>query len=152
VPALELDDGSLLTENNVIQQYLSDSCNKGAELLPKSGIERYRVLEWMNYVSTEMHKGCSPLFNPNIPEQLKQQVFKPMLVNKLAFLDKVLANHAYLSGERFCLADAYLFVVLRWLPALNINRSEFSHVEAYYQSAAKRPAVAKSLEQETLSA
>ncbi|MDF2939431.1 MAG: gstB [Gammaproteobacteria bacterium] len=151
VPALALDGSDILTENNVIQQYLADSYDKSGQLLPKSGTERYQILAWMNYVSTEMHKGCSPFFNSNIPDELKESVFKPMLLKKLAYLDRILAKNTYLTGEQFRLPDAYLFVVLRWLPSLKINRSEFTHVEAYFERVKKHPAIVKSLEQEALS-
>ncbi|MDF2530310.1 MAG: gstB [Gammaproteobacteria bacterium] len=150
VPTLILDKGERLTENNVIQQYLAETHSNGSSLLPKAGLERYRVLEWMNYVTTEMHKGCSPFFNPNIPEELKEQVFKPLMLKKLSHLDSILAKSDYLTGKHFCLADGYLFVVLRWLPALKINRADYSHIEAYFNRLLQRPAIIKSLNEEQL--
>ncbi|MDO8953369.1 MAG: glutathione transferase GstA [Gammaproteobacteria bacterium] len=151
VPALELNDGSILTENNVIQQYLADTHSNSTHLLPRSGIERYRVLSWMNYMSVDLHKSCSPLFNSAISDELKEQIFKPILVKKLEYVDSQLAKNDYINGSSFSLADAYLFVVLRWLPALKVNRQEFTHIEAFFQKVHKRPSVIKSLEQEQIS-
>lgn len=150
VPALTLDNGELLTENNVIQQYLADTYDKEGHLLAKSGIKRYQTLSWMNFVSSELHKGCSPLFNSTIPQEIKDQVFRPMLLKKLGFVDQHLAKNSYLMGDDFQLPDAYLFVVLRWLPILGVEREKFQHLEAFFHAVSKRPAIVKSLMQEQL--
>jgi len=150
VPALKIDSKTVLTENNVIQQYLADTYDKAAALLPKSGIERYEVLSWMNFICTDLHKACSPFFNSAISDELKSQIFKPMLNKKLAYLDNHLASNDYLHGNSFSLPDAYLFIVLRWLPALKINREDYNHLEAYFERMKSREAVKKSLQQEQL--
>jgi glutathione S-transferase len=150
VPALLLDDGQLLTENNVIQQYLADTQKGGEALLPKSGLARYRVLEWSNHVSTDFHKSCGPLFNPNVPDKVKKEIFIPILTQRLERLNQILNGKSYLMGEQFSLPDAYLFVVLRWLPHLGVSRDKFSFVEAYFNRLQQRPSVQKSLQEEGL--
>jgi glutathione S-transferase len=150
VPAL-IHDNHLLTENNVIQQFLADTFDHAGALLPKAGISRYQTLEWMNYVCTDLHKSCSPIFNASLPDSIKDEIFRPILLKKLTYADKHLANSRYLTGESFHLPDAYLFVVLRWLPVLKINRQDFPNLEAFYQNVSKRSSVIKSLQEEQLS-
>ena len=148
VPTLVTNTGDILTENAVIQQYLADM-NNASELLPKVGdIKRYRVLEWLNYVSTELHKGCAPLFNPNIPQEVKDGVFIPAIKSKLLYVDNHLAANQFLMGDQFTLADGYLFVVLSWMRHFNINVSDWSHIEKYFSLLMKRPAIQKSLQEE----
>lgn len=150
VPALLLDNQQLLTENGVIQQYLADSY-QATELLPAvSDFKRYRVLEWLNFVSTELHKNCAPFFNPAISADVNKTVFKPLLERKLAFVDQHLATHAYLTGDNFTLPDAYLFVVLTWLAHIGIELSAYEHLEAFFKRVKVRPAIALSLQQESL--
>lgn len=150
VATLVLDDGAVLTENSAIMQYLADNYDASKRLLPTAGMPRYRVLEWLNYVATEVHKGCSPFFNPHIPAQLKTEIFKPLLLKKLDFLDKHFAHNDYLSGATLSLPDCYLFVVLRWLPSLGVPRADFTHVEAFFKRMQTLPSVQKSLQEEGL--
>jgi glutathione S-transferase len=103
VPAVILDNNELLTENTVILQYLADQY-KATQFLPAIGsMQRYHVLEWLNFVSTELHKNCSPLFNPNISVDIKKTIFLPILKAKLVVLEKQLSKSAYLSGDQFTL-------------------------------------------------
>src|SRR5579864_6749967 len=108
VPTLVVDNKTIITENAVIQQYLADKM-KATHLLPLiSSLQRYRVLEWLNYVSTELHKGCGPLFNPEVPEECKE-IFRKILMKKFQSLDTHFKTHKYLLGDEFTLPDAYLF-------------------------------------------
>jgi len=150
VPALELDDGNLLTENAVIQQYLADTHN-AVQLLPSVGkLERYRVLEWLNFVSTDLHKNCSPLFNPKIPDSIKEEVLRPNLKRSLNFANQRLEKQAYLAGENFTLPDGYLFVVLTWLPSLGLSLSEWPALQRHFEKLKQRKAIQQSLEEEGL--
>ncbi len=151
VPALQLDDGKVLTENSVIQQYLADTY-KNYQLLPEIGdAKRYQVLIWLNYVSTELHKGCSPLFNPNIPADVKTKVFIPNLRAKLDFVEKQLQHtKAYLAGSEFTLADGYLFTVLSWLPHFDIDVAAWPGLHAFMTTLRARPSVKQALTQEGL--
>lgn len=148
VPVLELDNGSILTENAVILQYLADSSD-AKKLLPELGnFKRYRVLEWLNYTATEMHKSFGPLFSPAIPQSLKDEIFLPIIRKKLDFLNKHLETHHYLMGEQFTLPDIYLFVILRWTGHFKLNLKDWSHVSKYYGELEQRPSIDKSLTDE----
>lgn len=148
VPCLELSPDKLLTENNVIQQYLAET-NNAITLFPaQDNFERYRVLEWMNYISTDLHKSCAPLFNPQLPQDVRDRIFIPILKNKLSYIDQAIANQKYLLGDNFSLPDAYLFVVLRWLPAFDIVLSEYDNLCLFFNNIKDRPSVAKALQEE----
>lgn len=149
VPALQLNNQEILTEASIILQYLADT-HKAESLLPIFGMLRYRALEWLNYVSTDLHKNCSPLFNPNIPEAVKQDVFRPLLKNKLTYVNQHLTNRQFLLDNQFTLADSYLFVVLRWLPAFKIDRAEFPALQRYFTHLLARPAIMLALKEEGL--
>jgi glutathione S-transferase len=150
VPTLMLDNDEILTENTVIQQYLADH-HKGEKLLP--GIEnfkRYRVLEWLNYMTTDVHKSYGPLFNPKVPNEMKQEIFLPNLEAKYDYVNKMLENHDYLLGNEFTLPDAYLFVTLRWLAAFNIDIKRWSNLESFFNRLMKRPSIELSMKEEGL--
>lgn len=148
VPTLEIKPGEILTENAVIQQYLADTY-KNTDLLPAVGdMRRYRVLELLNFVSTELHKGASPLFNSQIPADVKNSIFKPALQNKLAHVNQLLGNKQFLMGDTFTLPDAYLFVVLGWMGYLQVNMNEYPNLTRYVEALKKRPSIVKSLAEE----
>lgn len=150
VPTLELDNGDILTENAVIQQYLADTF-KATHLLPAFGnMQRYHILEWLNYVSTEIHKGFSPLFNIKLPTEVKDNIFMPILLKKFAFVNEHLAKQTYLTGEEFTLPDAYMVVMLNWTKSFKMNLGQWPNLARLYQEARKRPAVAKAFEEEGL--
>jgi glutathione S-transferase len=150
VPTIVTAKGEVLTENAVIQQYLADEA-KAEQLLPKIGdFNRYRVLEWINYVATELHKGFSPLFNPSLPQEVKESIFIPNVQRKFAYVDKHLQNHAFLSGDHFTLPDAYLFVILLWASSMKIDLSQCSNLTRYFQKLLQRESVVKSLQEEGL--
>ena len=150
VPVLEISAGEVLTENAIIQEYLADT-HGAEELLPALGnIERYRVLEWLNFVSTDLHKSFGPIFNQTVAPELKAEIFIPLVKNKLAFVDKHLANNKYLHGERFTLPDGYMFVILRWTKGLKIEIDDMKNLQRYFEMLSERPSIKKSLQQEGL--
>lgn len=151
VPTLQLDNGEILTENAVIHQYLADNA-KATNLLPACGnFQRYRVLEALNFISTDIHKGFGPLYNPFIPEQLKEEVFKPRLKKYFSIENDQLSNRTFLTGEEFTVADAYLFVMLFWTSKLKIDISEYTHLLNYFEVLKNRKSIAQSLQEEKLS-
>lgn len=149
VPALLLDDGSLLTEGAVIVQLLADSVPDRQLLAPTGSLTRYHTLEWLNYIATELHKGFSPLFRPNTPEEYKT-LARQQLEQKFRYVDSELEGKEWLMGQRFTVADAYLFTVTRWAYALGLSVQELSHLESYMARMKKRPAVAAALAAEGL--
>ncbi|TQI80410.1 glutathione S-transferase [Serratia fonticola] len=149
VPALVLDDGSLLTEGVAIVQYLADRV-PDRNLIPAAGtLSRYHAIEWLNYVATELHKGFSPLFNPKTPDEYKV-IARDKLASQFNYLDSVLEKQHYLLGNRFSVADAYLFTVLRWAQALQFDLKKHTHLTAYIDRVAARPAVEATLSAEGL--
>jgi glutathione S-transferase len=149
VPTLELDDGQILTENAVIDQYLADQ-KPDAGLLPRSGLERYRGLEWLNFVSTELHKTFGPLFRPNTPEDYKP-IIHENISKKFDYVEQQFADgRQYLMGDRFTAPDAYLFTILGWAKAMNIDLSPWPKLTAYRDRVAARPKVQEALKAEGL--
>jgi glutathione S-transferase len=148
---LELDDGQRLTEGPAIVQYLAD-LKPEKNLAPKNGtIERYRLQEWLNFITSEIHKGFSPLFNKDFPAEGKAIVTKKLL-DRLAFADKQLAGKDYLMGKNFTVADAYLFVVTGWAPYLKVDTSHLKNLSAFMARVAARPAVQEAMKAEKLKA
>ncbi|BBI91721.1 putative glutathionine S-transferase [Serratia symbiotica str. Tucson] len=149
VPALLLDDGSLLTEGVAIVQYLADRV-PDRDLMPAAGtLSRYHAIEWLNYIATELHKGFSPLFNPKTPDEYKA-IARAKLEQQFNYLDSVLAKQHYLLGSRFSVADTYLFTVLRWAMTLQFNTKHYAHLIAWFDRIAARPAVIAALNAEGL--
>ena len=149
VPALLLEDGTLLTEGVAIMQYLADSVADRQLLAPAGTIARYKTIEWMNYIATELHKGFTPLFRPDTPEEYKP-IVRALLEKKLQYVNASLKEDQWICGQRFTIADAYLFTVLRWARAVKLNMEGLSHIDAYMARMAERPAVAAALEAEGL--
>ncbi|QSQ23359.1 glutathione transferase GstA [Pyxidicoccus parkwayensis] len=150
VPALGLDDGSLLTEGPAIVQFIADKAPE-KKLAPANGtIERYRLQELLNFISTELHKGYSPLFNPAFPEEGKA-IFKERLTTRYKLVEDMLSSKGpYLLGEFFSVADAYLFTVTNWAPHVKLDLSSFPSLQAYMARVAARPAVQAALKAEGL--
>ena len=149
VPVLDCD-GKILTENAVIHQYLAET-HKENRLLPPVGDEkRYHVLEWLNFASSDFHKSCGPLFNPNVPDEIKQTVFLPLLKKKVDFLNQSLEKNKYLAGDEYTLPDAYVFTVLRWMPKLGVNLADYPNVTRYFNEMKQRKSVATALTEEGL--
>ncbi|MBN6043272.1 glutathione transferase GstA [Citrobacter sp. ku-bf4] len=149
VPALLLDDGTLLTEGVAIMQYLADSVPDRQLLAPVSSISRYKTLEWLNYIATELHKGFTPLFRPDTPEEYKPTV-RALLEKKMQYVDAALSEGQWICGSRFTIADAYLFTVLRWAYAIKLNMDGLDHIAAYMKRMAARPGVAAAMKAEGL--
>ena len=152
VPALKLNNNSLLTENAIIQQYLADQYH-AHQLLPVHGdFKRYRVLEWLNFISTELHKTCSALYNINVPEEIKENVYRVILKRKLDYVQSHLEKlrFQYLLGDQFTLPDTYLFVVLTWLPHMKMDLTEWPVLLQYFTRLKTRASVQKALEEEGL--
>lgn len=144
VPALELDDGQILTEGPAVVQYLADLV-PDKQLAPAAGsMARYRLMEWLNFISTELHKGFSPLFNPAMPEPAKK-ITLDRLISRFDYLETQLHGSGYLLGSQFTVADAYLFVILRWCGAFDIDLSRWLMIEAYFKRVDERPAVQAAL-------
>ena len=147
VPALLLDDGTLLTEGVAIMKYLADSVPDRQLLAPVSSISRYKTLEWLNYIATELHKGFTPLFRPDTPEEYKPTV-RALLEKKMQYVDAALKEGQWICGSRFTIADAYLFTVLRWAYAVKLNMDGLENIAAYMKRVAERPGVAAALKAE----
>ncbi|MBN9461568.1 MAG: glutathione transferase GstA [Burkholderiales bacterium] len=149
VPLLELDDGQRLTEGPVIVQWIADQV-PAKKLAPPAGtMARYRVMEWLNFVTAEIHKQFSPLFNPAYPEEAKA-INREKLLGRYAWVDGQLAGRQYLMGDDFTVADAYLFVVTRWTVPMKLDISSRANLAAYMGRVAQRPAVRRALEAEGL--
>lgn len=149
VPLLELDNGERLTEGPVILQYIADQA-PASQLAPANGtMARYRLQEWLNFVTSEVHKGFSPLFNPATPEDFKP-VAKARLADRLGWVDTQLEGKAYLMGDRFTVADAYLFVVTNWAQPVGLDISGLARLGAYRARVADRPAVQEAMKAEGL--
>jgi glutathione S-transferase len=149
VPTLQLDDGGVLTEGVAIVQYLADR-KPEAQLAPKSGsLERYRLQEWLNYIATELHKGFGgPLF-ASASEEAKQAA-REAYGKKLDFLAQRLEKGEFLLGERFTVADAYLFTVLTWSEGRGIQLKSWPALKKYFDRIAARPAVREAMQAEGL--
>ena len=149
VPALRLDSGEVLTEGPAIVQYIADLAPE-KQLAPAAGtFERVRLQETLNFISTELHKGFSPLFNKDCPEDWKQ-VVRANLGRRFAALDAQLADQPFLLGQGFTIADGYLFTVLGWTRFVNFDLTPYPNLVAYQQRVAARPAVHAALEAEGL--
>lgn len=149
VPALQLDDGSVLTEGVAIVQYLADLKPDRQLLAPSGSLTRYHTLEWLNFIATELHKGFSPLFRPTTPEEYKA-IAREQLEQKFYYVNTELKEKQWLMGLRFTVADAYLFTVTRWAHTLRLNLSELEALNAWFERVAARPAVAAALSAEGL--
>jgi glutathione S-transferase len=149
VPTLQLDDGSILTEGPVIVQAIADKA-AGKNLAPASGsTERYRLQEWLNFITSELHKNFSPLFAPVLSDETKQ-FFRDRLMGKLKHVDEKLAGHDYLMGNAFSVADGYLYTMLRWADAHKFDLSALKNLMAYKTRGAARPQVQAALKSEGL--
>lgn len=149
VPALQLDSGEVLTEVGVICQYLADQ-KPGSGLAPKAGtMERYRLMEWLNFVATEVHKSIGALFNPKMTPEMKE-VQLGVIERRLNALEKMLAGKQYLMGEKFCVADAYLFTVLNWTSLHKIDMAQWPKIRDFMARVAARPEVQEAMKAEGL--
>lgn len=149
VPAIRLDGGEVLTEAAAILQYIADQA-PAAQLAPPHGsMQRYRLIEWLTFISSEIHKGFSPLFKPATPEAMKPVVIEG-LEKRFAYLDAHLATRPYLLGENFTVADAYLFTVMNWTNFHNIDIGGYKNLSAFQARVAGRPKVREAMQAEGL--
>ena len=149
VPVLEFDSGERLTEGPAIVQYIADQAPKSG-LAPAAGtMARYRLMEWLNFITSELHKGFSPLFDPAVPEDAKV-VFRAKLGKRFAWVDEQLEGHDYLMGDTFTAADAYLFTVSRWAQYVGVDLSHLKRLAAYRERVAARPKVQEAMKAEGL--
>jgi glutathione S-transferase len=149
VPTLEIAANQVLTEVQVILQYLADKA-ENSRLLPKFGsMERYRVMETLNFVSSELHKGIGGLFNQAMPDDGKKAI-KDRVAVRLKWLDGQLAKHPYVAGESYTVADAYAFTVVGWTKWVGIDLSPYAHVTAWLDRVGARPAVQAAMKKEGL--
>jgi glutathione S-transferase len=149
VPVLELDDGTRLTEGPAIVQYLADR-KPDAGLAPKAGtIERARLQEWLNFLTSEIHKGFSPLFSPETPEDYKP-VARKRLANRFEWLSKQVGGKQFLLGDRFTVADGYLFTLLGWTNFVGMKLEDWPVLKTYRDGIGSRPAVKEALKAEGL--
>ena len=138
VPALELDNGEVLTENAVILQYLGDRTS--SDVLPPSGdFRRYRVLEWVNFITTELHKSFAPLFSPAAGDETKR-FFREQIAKKLDYVDDKLGRGPFLCGDELTIADPYLFVISGWTDKM-IGLNNWPNLTAFRERMLQRPAV-----------
>lgn len=149
IPALLLDEGSVLTEGAVISQYIADQAPEAGLLPPARTLERYRALEWLNFVATELHKGFGPLWRKETPADMRKLV-KDMIGTKFRFLDGHLTDRDYLLGDGFSAPDAYAFTVLSWAPVVGIDLAGWPNVAAYIERISARPSVRAALAAEGL--
>src|ERR1700737_1281895 len=149
VPALGLDNGEVMTEGPVIVQMIADRA-AAKNLAPASGSpERYRLQEWLNFITTELHKNFSPLFNPAIPDEVKT-FFKDRIMGKFKYADSRLAGQDYLMGKQFTVADGYLFVMLKWAERTGMDLSAFKNLMTFKDRVGGRPNVQAALKMEGL--
>jgi glutathione S-transferase len=149
VPLLELDDGQRLSEGPAIVQYIADQV-PAKKLVPAAGtMERYRVQEWLNFITSELHKGFGVLFNPAMPEEAKA-VMRTKVTGRLEWVDQQLEGRQYLMGDTFSVPDAYLFVVTNWAQHVGIDVSGLKNLSAFQARMAARPAVQEALKAEGL--
>jgi glutathione S-transferase len=150
VPALRLDDGQVLTENVAVLLYIADR-NPATKLAPAAGtLERYRLIEWLAFINSEIHKNYAPLFHPDVGEETKQFT-RANLSKRLDWLNAALGANVFLTRDTFTVADAYLFVVLGWSAHAGIDIAKWPNLKRYRTELASRPAVRAALKGEGLS-
>lgn len=143
VPLLVLPNGEQLTEGPIISQYIVEQAG-ATDLLPATGLARYRVLESQNYISTELHKSFSPLFNAAYSAEAKD-TSRSLLRKKYEWLNTRLAEQPFLLGEKFTMADPYLFVVTNWAKVVGLDLTDLTHLQKFLANIAERPSVRAAL-------
>jgi glutathione S-transferase len=149
VPALQFDDGQVLTEGSAIVQYIADQ-KPAAGLAPAAGtVERYRLQEWLNFITAELHKPMGSMFNPAQAPEWKESV-KATLSKRLDWLSKQLEGKQYLMGEKFSIADGYLFTILNWAGMVKFDLAQWPLIQQYAARVGQRPKVVEALKAEGL--
>lgn len=149
VPALALDNGELVTEGPVIVQMIADKAAAKNLAPARDSAERYKLLEWLNFVGTELHKNFGPMFSPVLSDDAKA-FFKDRVMGKFKYLDGMLAGRDYLMGQQFTVADGYLFTMLAWADRMKFDLSAMPNLLAYKARVAARPMVQQALTKEGL--
>ena len=148
VPMLELDDGTRLTEANVLLQYIADQ--RPGSLAPKFGtLERWKLMEWLAFIATEVHKGFGPLWNPQTPADVRERAVQA-LGNRFTLISQTLAKQPFLTGQEFTIADIYLFVVSNWAHYHKVDLKPWPALTAFQARVAARPAVQATFKAEGL--
>ena len=149
VPTLVLDSGELITEGPVIVQMIADKA-AGKNLAPaRDSADRYKLLEWLNFITTELHKNFGPMFSPVLADEAKA-FFKDRVMGKLKYVDSQLAGRDYLMGSQFTVADGYLFTMLSWADRMKFDLTEMPNLLAYKARVGARPKVQEALTKEGL--
>jgi glutathione S-transferase len=142
VPALQLDDGTILTEGAIIAQYIADQRPEAKMIPPPGTIERYRVQEWQNFIATEIHKAFGPLFGGS--DEAKEQA-RARVSKRLDLVARALEAHPFLVGDTFSVADAYLFNMLTWTTFTGIDLAKWPALQAFFSRVQQRPSVQAAL-------
>ncbi len=150
VPVLKLENGQFLTENIAVLLYVADLV-PDANLAPAPGtsLERYRLIEWLAFISSEIHKSFSPLFHREATDDMKKFA-SGNLTKRLGWLDGQIGSRSYLAAEHFTVADAYLFTVLTWAATVKIDLATWPNLQRYFTALSKRPAVVSAMKAEGL--
>lgn len=149
VPALVLDDGSVLTENVAVLTYISTLDANGCPVPSAGTLECFRELEWLAFINSEIHKNLSTLFRPTSTDDMKKAA-REMALLRYGFVERALGDKPYLNGEQFTVADAYLYVTLSWLGRLEVDISGLPKLSAYYERCRARPSVQQARRMEGL--
>jgi glutathione S-transferase len=151
VPALTLDSGETLTENATVLQYIADQA-PAAKLAPPAGtMERYRLMEWLSFINSEVHKSFSPMFVKDAPEAVRAHALS-VLSKRLDYVQRALGSKTFLMGEQFTVADAYLYTVLSWAPFVKLDLGKWPELKRYVDRIHARPHVLEALQAEGLKA
>ncbi|RQP25825.1 glutathione transferase GstA [Piscinibacter terrae] len=149
VPLLEFDDGTRLTEGPAIVQWIADQVPE-KKLAPPAGTkERYRLMEWLNFITSEIHKAAGVLFIPNMPEEAKA-IYREKILGRFAYVDQQLEGKQFLMGDTFTVADCYLFVVTNWTKPLGLDISGLKHLTAHHARVGARPSAQAAMKHEGL--
>lgn len=149
VPALTLDNGETLTENTAVLQYIADR-NPAAKLAPPAGtMERYRLMEWLGFINSEIHRNFSPLFRADLADAVKDYA-RTNLTARLDYAQRALGSKSYLMGEQFTVADAYLYVVLGWGAHVNVDIGRWPQLKRLHERVGARPHTLEALKSEGL--
>lgn len=150
IPVLKLDDGDVLTEGAVILQWIADK-HPEHKLIPAFGTrERYKLLEWMNFVASDLHKGMAMMFSPLVDQASKTRFAEGNLASQFKYIEEHLSNNDYVLGPQFSVADAYLYNVLSWPPRVNIDISRYTSIHKFMSRMEQRPSVRAALKAEGL--
>ena len=149
LPALELDDGKLLTENAAVLQYIADQAPESGLAPAPGSFARYQLMEWLSYLSTEVHKRFSPMFSPGCTDEIREAAWRS-LAAPLTYLAGKVDGARYLMGEQFTVADAYLFAILNWIGFAKFTMNDWPTLQAYHARVAALPAAQEAMKHEGL--